>query len=123
MTSFTKALYQRDPDAAEAFYRQQQFEHRLTYGKNVTLACFTLAAHAEGYGHRNGLAAPSFGKRAMPPVLPAYECWMPDERGFGAPPIKPKAVIRAADSFQARQEYATYHGIKVTDVAARKMGS
>lgn len=43
MTSFTKALYRRDPAAAEAFYKDQQFEQRLTYGKSTQLACFTPA--------------------------------------------------------------------------------
>jgi hypothetical protein len=43
MTSFTKALYRRDPAAAQAFYRQQQFEQKLTYGKHTQLACFTPA--------------------------------------------------------------------------------
>ena len=55
MTSFTKALYRRDPAAAEEFHRQQTFEHKATYGKTPTLACFTPQAH--------GLK-PAFGKRA-----------------------------------------------------------
>lgn len=41
MTSYTKALYRRDPKAADAFYKAQQFEHKLTYGRHVTLAQFT----------------------------------------------------------------------------------
>lgn len=40
MTSFTRALYRRDPAAAEAFHKAQQFEHRITYGKQTQLASF-----------------------------------------------------------------------------------
>lgn len=36
MTSFTKALYRRDPAAAEAFYKQQKFEHLAAFGRNST---------------------------------------------------------------------------------------
>lgn len=105
MTSFTKKLFQRDPAAAEAFHRAQQFEHRLAYGKNVSLACFTPAHHQ---------VAATFGRREQPPVLPAYECWSP----LG----KSKAVVRAVDSFQARKQYAAHTGLAVTDVCARRMG-
>jgi hypothetical protein len=44
MTSFTKALYRRDPAAAEAFRRHSKLD-RLVYGKVPTLACFTMADH------------------------------------------------------------------------------
>lgn len=54
MTSYTKALYNRDPAAAEAFHKQATFEHKTTYGRVPTLLQFTLAHH--------GLV-PSFGKR------------------------------------------------------------
>lgn len=47
MTSFTKALYRRDPKAAEEFYRQQQFEQRHTYGRVPTLPQFTLGFHTQ----------------------------------------------------------------------------
>jgi len=53
MTSFTKALYNRDPKAADAFYRQSTFEHKLVYGRTPTLAQFTATAHE----------LPTFGKR------------------------------------------------------------
>lgn len=114
MTSFTRKLYSRDPAAAEQFGRQQAFEHRMSYGKSVTLACFTPAFHAVDV---------AFGKRTVAPALPAYECWVPDERGFGARPLKPKAVVRAPDGFQARKEYAKHHGVSVTEVAARRVGA
>lgn len=54
MTSYTKALYRRDPAAAAAFHEQQTFEHKIVHGRTPTLACFTPAYH--------GLK-PSFGKR------------------------------------------------------------
>jgi hypothetical protein len=60
MTSFTRALYRRDPAAAEAFQRQQRMERELllSYGKTPTLACFTPAHHD---------IKRQFGKRAVPP--------------------------------------------------------
>lgn len=36
MTSFTKALYRRDPAAAERFYEQQKYEHIAAFGRNPT---------------------------------------------------------------------------------------
>jgi hypothetical protein len=48
MTSYTRKLYARDPAAAEAFNRQQQFEHRITYGKHTQLV---------GFGFKDGLDA------------------------------------------------------------------
>lgn len=36
MTSFTKALYRRDPAAAEAYYKQQKFESLAAFGRNPT---------------------------------------------------------------------------------------
>lgn len=45
MTSYTKALYRRDPAAAEAFHRQSSFEHKATYGRVPTLLQFTPEAH------------------------------------------------------------------------------
>lgn len=36
MTSYTKALYRRDPAAAEAFYRQQKHEQIAAFGRNST---------------------------------------------------------------------------------------
>lgn len=47
MTSFTKALYRRDPAAAEAFHKAQQFEHKLQYGKHTQLASFGLRPDPE----------------------------------------------------------------------------
>lgn len=43
MTSYTKALYRRDPAAADAFYKAQLFEHKLTYGRHVQLAQFNIS--------------------------------------------------------------------------------
>jgi hypothetical protein len=63
MTSFTRKLYNANPAAAEDFYRQQQFEHKLTYGKQTQLA---------GFGLRDARVTapvtPTFGKRAVPPA-------------------------------------------------------
>jgi hypothetical protein len=68
MTSFTKALYRRDPKAAEAFHRQQSFEHRHTYGRTPTLPQFTL-----GYHTAQAAAAPhrqaEFGQRQRSMVV------------------------------------------------------
>lgn len=36
MTSFTRALYRRDPRAAEAFYAQQKAENIAHFGRNPT---------------------------------------------------------------------------------------
>lgn len=105
MTSFTRKLYEVSPAAAVQLRRENLHDYR--YGKNVTLATFHPASHSIA-------AAPSFGTRSTPPVLPAYECWAPE---LG----KPKQIVRAADSFAARQEYARHHQIGVTDCAARKM--
>lgn len=58
----------------------------------------------------------NFGKRECPPVLPAYACWAPE---LG----KPTAILRASTSFDARKEYARYHQIAVTEVAARNMAN
>lgn len=107
MTSFTRKLYNRDPKAAEQFHQQQSFEHRMSYGKYVTLACFTPAHHAVDV---------MFGKRQSPPTLPAYECWSPSL------PKSYKAVVRAPDSFQARKEYAAHHGIDLMSCYARVIG-
>lgn len=98
MTSYTKKLYESNPNAATLIHRQQYGAYR-----DGNAGAVTLAFSAEG----------QFGKRAMPPVLPAYECWAPE---LG----KPKAILRAADSFAARKEYARYHQIAVTQVAARR---
>jgi hypothetical protein len=65
MTSFTRALYRRDPAAAEAFYKDQQFEQRLVYGKQPTLACFTPAAN--GLARRAAPSQPRYGKGAPAP--------------------------------------------------------
>ena len=97
MTSFTRKLHETSPAAAVAIHRQEYRDYR--YGKNVTLAEFTPQA--------------AFGKREHPPTLPAYECWAPE---LG----KPKAIVRASDSFQARKEYARYHQIAVSEVAASR---
>lgn len=107
MTSFTRKLFQRDPAAADAFYRAQQFETKTVYGRHNTLACFTPAHHQ---------VEPVFGRRQKPPVQPAYECWSPAEDGKVA---KPKAIVRAPDSFQARKVFASHHGIAVSDCCAR----
>lgn len=49
MTSYTKKLYNRDPAAAMAFYRAQEFEHQATFGKRTPsltqTACATLCSH------------------------------------------------------------------------------
>lgn len=55
MTSFTRKLFNRDPAAAAAFEQSQRFDHRLVYGKHVTLAGFTMASRP---------VMASFGKRA-----------------------------------------------------------
>lgn len=102
MTSYTKKLYERDPALAHTLRKNELEAYR--YGRHVTLACFTPAAHDTD---------PVFGKRTTTPPLPAYECWAPE---LG----KPKAIVRAADSFAARKEYAAYHQIAVVEVAARK---
>lgn len=47
MTSFTKALYRRDPAAAEAFHRQSTFEQRAAHGRPGVL---------------------TFGRRSVPPA-------------------------------------------------------
>lgn len=60
MTSFTKALYRRDPKAAQAFHDAQQWEHRVVHGRTPTLACFTPSFH--------GLQ-PVFGKRTSTPHI------------------------------------------------------
>lgn len=98
MTSFTRKLYSRDPAAAEAFHRQQQFEHRITYGKHTQLA--------------------GFGLRQTPPPLPSYECWSP-MLGY-----EHRSVLKAPDSYQARVAYAKAHpGMHVTDCCARAIPS
>jgi len=38
MTSFTRALYRRDPAAAEAFHRQRTFEQQSAHGRPGTLS-------------------------------------------------------------------------------------
>lgn len=93
MTSFTKALYRRDPKAADAFHKAQQFESmaahgrpgQLQYGKHVTLACFTPA-----FGS-NQPAQPStpFGKRELPPSA-AHAC----KEGCGHPACSHGCVLR-----------------------------
>lgn len=107
MTSFSRKLYNRDPAAAEAFHQSQQFDHRIVYGKQTTLACFMNVAAP--------VAATSFGKRLMPPTLPAYECWAPSR------PSAEKAIVRASDGFQARKEYAEHHHLHVSEVTVRLM--
>lgn len=114
MTSYTRKLYDVHPAAARQIHRQELRDYR--YGKLVTVASFATCSIAISP------QAPEFGKRVMPPVLPAYECWSPGERSAsGASTGKPKAIVRAADSFQARREYAAYHGLDVTDVCARSL--
>lgn len=60
MTSFTKALYNRDPAAADAYYRASNYERMMVQGRPgaITLACFTPST--EGY-------RPMFGKRKHTP--------------------------------------------------------
>lgn len=78
MTSFTKALYRRDPAAAEAFHRAQQFEHKMTYGKNATLACFTLPGRSGGFESAHHNVKPVFGKRTgNTPTACAASCGHP----------------------------------------------
>jgi hypothetical protein len=57
MTSFTKALYNRDPAAAEAFRRHSRLD-RVVYGKTPTMACFTMA---EALPTQDGRTAPRIG--------------------------------------------------------------
>lgn len=125
MTSFTRKLHELDPHAAQQIRRQNYLDYR--YGKNVTLAEFTPELHRPfrgqsetqlSYGHRAGLAAPSFGQRLTPPPLPAYECWAPGNGESGS--AKPKAIVHSADSFAARKVYASHHQISVVEVAARR---
>lgn len=76
MTSFTKALYRRDPKAAEEFYRQQQFEQRHTYGRVPTLPEFTFKGRpASGQGftlgfHTQQAAVSPYRKRDFGKRLP-----------------------------------------------------
>jgi len=50
MTSYSKRLYNRDPAAAMAFYRQQAFEQRAAHGR----VSFTqLQAHQPPFGRRH----------------------------------------------------------------------
>lgn len=70
-----------------------------------------MTEFTDTYGWKQGLTGPAFGKRELPPPLPAYIVWAPD---LG----KPRAVVRAPDSLQARQEYAEHHRIAVTDCYA-----
>jgi hypothetical protein len=117
MTSYTKKLYRLDPAAAHRIHRQELHDYR--YGKHVTLAQFAMP-NPRGWDEVDGVKLPSvsswadtnFGKRVTPPVLPAYECWAPE---LG----KPKQIVRAANSFEARKQYAAYHQIAVTEVCAR----
>jgi hypothetical protein len=126
MTSFTRKLYLTNPQAADDFHRAQQFEHRLTYGKHVTLACFEPS--------QIGTAPQPFGKRARPPVLPAYQCFVPDDVWVTLQQAASdevslsrkqpgKAVVRATSSFEARKEYAAHYGLGVFDVCARLIGN
>lgn len=55
MTSFTKALYRRDPAAADAFYKHQQFEHMASFGRTPAPS---LASSGKVSGHQA-----TFGKR------------------------------------------------------------
>lgn len=75
MTSFTRKLYNKDPAAAEAFRKAQDFERQMQYGKAVTLAQFTPSSH--------GLV-PAFGKRVYKDVGD----WIRDNpnNGSGIPP-------------------------------------
>ena len=109
MTSFSRKLYNRDPGAAEAFHRAQQFDHRIVYGKSTTLACFMhMAEPGEGLEYRK-----VFGQRATPPQQPAYEVW----GTMG----KSKVVIFASNSFEARKEFAAHHKIEISETMARLM--
>jgi len=67
MTSFTKALYRRDPAAAEAFYEQQRIENRMQYGRHPTLPQFTLAFHTPAAAAAAPHPVPTFGRRPQPP--------------------------------------------------------
>lgn len=48
MTSFTKALYRRDPAAAEAFYSQQTFEAK-SGGRQPGMPTLTFASNAPSH--------------------------------------------------------------------------
>ena|SRR5579883_920699 len=104
MTSFTRKLHAFDPSAARQIHRQELRDYR--YGKHVTLAGFTLAAHDAA------AAQPAFGKREKAPVLPAYACRAPK---LG----KPEAIVRAVNAYEARQQYAQHHGIALNEVMVR----
>lgn len=58
MTSFTKALYRRDPAAAEAFHRQSSFEQRQAHGRP---------------GHLNAQLTAGFGRRTPTGVVACAE--------------------------------------------------
>ena len=49
MTSYTKKLYNRDPQAALAFYSQNEFEQKAQFGKRTpsltVTACSQLCNH------------------------------------------------------------------------------
>ncbi len=55
MTSFTKALYRRDPGAAEAYYRHSTFEARCSYGR--------IQSHVPGFESAFRDVPRVFGKR------------------------------------------------------------
>lgn len=105
MTSYNRKLYSRDPAAAHAFERAQKFEHRITYGKNATLACFVMATPSRA----------TFGQRETPPVLPGYRVFAPQFRMLG------ESILHGVDSFTVRKEYALYHGLAVTEVVAVRL--
>ena len=111
MTSFSRKLYLHSPAAAEDFHKAQRFEHRMNYGKHVTLAQFCA----------NPAPSVPFGKRTQVPPQHAYECWMPDPFEGSNRILKPKAVLRAQNSFEARKAYAEHHGIEITDVVSQRL--
>lgn len=79
MTSFSKKLYNRDPQAAEEFYKNQQFDQRVVYGRHPTLAGFTLAHHEKPR---------VFGKRQSPPSA-QHAC----DQGCGHPACSKGCVL------------------------------
>lgn len=61
MTSFTRALYRRDPAAAEAFHRQSTFEKRAAHGRPGTLSLTT------GFGRRTPTGVVACAERCAHP--------------------------------------------------------
>lgn len=66
MTSYTKALYRRDPAAANEFHRQQSFEQRSAYGKVGPLG-LKPSLPVVGFGTRTPSGVVACEKRCQHP--------------------------------------------------------